>query len=111
MPGGLNAILRGYQRRAVQWLARITALGFGALLADDMGLGKTLTVIAFHLRRATGPTLVVCPASLLANWEREFARFAPNIPVHRYHGTRPLARRLHTRTGHRHHIRDAAPRR
>ena len=86
MPQGLNAILRGYQRRAVQWLARTTALGFGALLADDMGLGKTLTVIAFHLHRATGPTLVVCPASLLANWEREFARFAPDIPVHRYHG-------------------------
>ncbi len=86
MPQGLNAILRGYQRRAVQWLARTTALGFGALLADDMGLGKTLTVIAFHVHRATGPTLVVCPASLLANWEREFARFAPSIPVHRYHG-------------------------
>ena len=87
MPAGLNAILRGYQRRAVQWLARTTALGFGALLADDMGLGKTLTVIAFHLHRATGPTLVVCPASLLANWEREFARFAPNVPLRRYHRT------------------------
>ena len=87
MPQGLNAILRGYQRRAVQWLARTTALGFGALLADDMGLGKTLTVIAFHLHRATGPMLVVCPASLLVNWEREFARFAPNVPLHRYHGT------------------------
>ena len=86
MPEGLNAMLRGYQRRAVQWLARTTALGFGALLADDMGLGKTLMVIAFHLHRATGPTLVVCPASLLANWEREFARFAPNVPLHRYHG-------------------------
>ena len=86
MPEGLNAMLRGYQRRAVQWLARTTELGFGALLADDMGLGKTLMVIAFHLHRATGPTLVVCPASLLANWEREFARFAPNVPLHRYHG-------------------------
>src|SRR5271166_1200248 len=68
MPEGLNTMLRGYQRRAVQWLARTTALGFGALLADDIGLGKTLMVIAFHLHRATGPTLVVCPASLLANW-------------------------------------------
>jgi superfamily II DNA or RNA helicase len=87
VPGGLNATLRGYQRRAVDWLARTTGLGFGALLADDMGLGKTLTVIAFHLHRATGPTLVVCPASLLANWEREFARFAPGVPVRRYHAT------------------------
>ncbi len=87
IPAGLEATLRGYQRRAIQWLARTTALGFGALLADDMGLGKTLTVITFHLHRATGPTLVVCPASLLANWEREFARFAPGVPVRRYHGT------------------------
>jgi len=86
IPDGLEAALRGYQRRAVQWLARITELGFGALLADDMGLGKTLTVITFHLHRVTGPTLVACPASLLANWEREFVRFAPGVPVRRYHG-------------------------
>ncbi len=89
VPDGLRAHLRGYQRRAVQWLAATTGLGFGALLADDMGLGKTLTVIAFHLARqrgAAGPALVVCPASLLANWEREFARFAPDVPVRRYHG-------------------------
>ncbi|HUY49044.1 MAG TPA: SNF2-related protein [Streptosporangiaceae bacterium] len=89
MPDGLRANLRGYQQRAVQWLVRTTGLGFGALLADDMGLGKTLTAIAFHLARqrgAAGPALVVCPASLLANWEREFARFAPDVPVRRYHG-------------------------
>lgn len=81
VPGGLRVTLRGYQHRALRWLARTTEVGFGALLADDMGLGKTLTVIAFHLHRArldgaAGPTLVVCPASLLANWERELARFA-----------------------------------
>jgi superfamily II DNA or RNA helicase len=86
--GGLRAELRGYQQRAVAWLTRMTALGFGVLLADDMGLGKTLTVIAYHVhRRGDGPSLVVCPASLLANWEREFTRFAPDVPVRRYHGS------------------------
>ena len=87
LPGGLEATLRDYQRRGVQWLVRMTSAGFGALLADDMGLGKTLTVIAYRLvRDATAPSLVVCPASLLGSWEREFARFAPGVAVRRYHG-------------------------
>ena len=83
---GLKASLRDYQRRGVAWLAGITGLSFGAVLADDMGLGKTLTIIAFHLHRSAGPTIVVCPASLLTNWEREIARFAPGVPVRRHHG-------------------------
>ncbi|HEY6794062.1 MAG TPA: SNF2-related protein, partial [Kineosporiaceae bacterium] len=88
VPDELNTILRAYQRRAVQWLARTTAAGFGALLADDMGLGKTLTMIAYRLsRESTGPSLVVCPASLVVNWEREFARFAPGVTIRRYHAT------------------------
>ena len=87
VPAGLTATLREYQHQALDWLDRIITLGFGALLADDMGLGKTLTVIAFHLFHDAGPTLVVCPASLLVNWEREFARFAPGVPVRRYHGS------------------------
>ena len=87
LPGGLETTLRDYQRRGVQWLVRMTSAGFGALLADDMGLGKTLTVIAYRLvRESTAPSLVVCPASLLGNWEREFARFAPDVAVRRYHG-------------------------
>jgi len=61
-------------------------LGLGGCLADDMGLGKTVQVIALHLQRGAGPTLVVCPASLLGNWEREVRRFAPGLPVRRYHG-------------------------
>ncbi|WP_455770685.1 SNF2-related protein [Streptomyces chartreusis] len=92
-PTGLNASLRHYQQRALTWLAHTLDLGFGALLADDMGLGKTLTAIALHLHRAetageaAGPTLVVCPASLITNWQREIARFAPDTTVLRYHGT------------------------
>jgi superfamily II DNA or RNA helicase len=85
-PPGLAATLRDYQLRGLRWLARMTELGLGGCLADDMGLGKTITVIALHLHRAAGPTLVVCPASLLGNWEREIRRFAPAVPVHRYHG-------------------------
>ncbi|MFI8103264.1 SNF2-related protein [Streptomyces sp. NPDC086023] len=90
-PPGLNAVLRDYQLRGLDWLARMTALGLGGCLADDMGLGKTVTLIALHLHRqgdpaTAGPTLVVCPASLLGNWEREVGRFAPGTPVRRFHG-------------------------
>ncbi|WP_291418115.1 DEAD/DEAH box helicase [Actinophytocola sp.] len=86
-PEALAATLRDYQLRGLRWLARMTDLGLGGCLADDMGLGKTITLIALHLHRAAGPTLVVCPASLLGNWEREIRRFAPGVPVTRYHGT------------------------
>ncbi|MDN7123036.1 DEAD/DEAH box helicase [Nocardioides sp. ChNu-153] len=91
-PAGLRATLRDYQRHGLTWLAELTGLGLGACLADDMGLGKTLTLIALHLHRveeglATGPTLVVCPTSLLGNWEAEIRRFAPDVPVRRFHGS------------------------
>ncbi|MEU9406657.1 DEAD/DEAH box helicase [Streptomyces sp. NPDC048281] len=86
-PPGLRATLRDYQLRGLAWLDLMTSLGLGGCLADDMGLGKTITVIALHLKRArTEPTLVVCPASLLGNWQREIARFAPGVPVRRFHG-------------------------
>ncbi|WP_412078941.1 DEAD/DEAH box helicase [Streptomyces xanthophaeus] len=90
-PPGLRADLRGYQLRGMRWLARMTSLGLGACLADDMGLGKTVTLIALHLHRAqdpatAGPTLVVCPASLLGNWQQEIEKFAPGTPVRRFHG-------------------------
>ena len=85
----LRAELRPYQRRGLSWLAEMTSLGLGACLADDMGLGKTVQLIALHLHRRAldaGPTLVVCPTSLLGNWQRELARFAPGTPVRRFHG-------------------------
>ncbi|MFE5814433.1 SNF2-related protein [Streptomyces sp. NPDC056479] len=86
-PPGLRATLRDYQLRGLGWLELMTSLGLGGCLADDMGLGKTITLIALHLKRArTAPTLVICPASLLGNWQREINRFAPGVPVRRFHG-------------------------
>ncbi|MEV5963799.1 DEAD/DEAH box helicase [Kribbella sp. NPDC051952] len=86
-PVGLEATLRDYQRRGVAWMAQLADLGLGGCLADDMGLGKTIQVIALHLQLlGRGPTLVVCPSTLLGTWEREFARFAPSVPTRRYHG-------------------------
>ncbi|MGW7200155.1 DEAD/DEAH box helicase [Streptomyces chryseus] len=90
-PAALKATLRDYQKRGLAWLAEMCELGLGGCLADDMGLGKTITLLALHLHRqadptTAGPTLVVCPASLLGNWQREAARFAPATPVRRYHG-------------------------
>ncbi|GAA4935400.1 SNF2-related protein [Streptomyces coeruleoprunus] len=90
-PAALAATLRDYQLRGLNWLHRMTSLGLGACLADDMGLGKTITLIALHLHRQTdasaaGPTLVVCPTSLMGNWQREIEKFAPGTPVRRFHG-------------------------
>ncbi|GGU98103.1 helicase [Streptomyces albospinus] len=86
-PSGLRATLRDYQLRGMAWLDTMATTGLGGCLADDMGLGKTITVIALYLhRRPTAPVLVVCPASLLGNWQREIERFAPGTPVRRFHG-------------------------
>ncbi len=87
-PPGLEAVLRPYQGRGLAWLAEMAELGLGGILADDMGLGKTIQLLALHLDRVGHglPTLIICPASVIANWEREAARFAPTIKVRRFHG-------------------------
>jgi hypothetical protein len=92
-PSGFHGKLRGYQKRGVAWLATMADLGLGACLADDMGLGKTIQILAFLLQRRESarsdrrPVLLVCPTSVVGNWEREIARFAPSLPVVRHHGS------------------------
>jgi len=87
---GLAGTLRPYQKAGVRWLQLLSGLGLGACLADDMGLGKTIQVLALLLTRASGdtrggPSLLVAPASLLANWASEIARFAPSLEARIVH--------------------------
>ncbi|MEM9264141.1 MAG: DEAD/DEAH box helicase [Cyanobacteria bacterium P01_F01_bin.13] len=82
IPSTLQAELRDYQQEGFQWLAQLAHWGVGACLADDMGLGKTLQALAVILLRAPeGPTLVVAPTSVGANWLSEVQRFAPTLNV------------------------------
>jgi SNF2 family DNA or RNA helicase len=89
-PPGFRAQLRPYQQRGVSWLAFLSALGLGACLADDMGLGKTVQMLALEAHERAqhqrGPTLLVCPMSLVGTWQREAARFAPGLRVLAHHG-------------------------
>ena len=109
---GFRAELRPYQQRGVAWLAFLSRLGLGACLADDMGLGKTVQLLALEAHERSpggasidterssgragadaerpdgypGPTLLLCPMSLVGTWQREAARFAPALRVHAHHG-------------------------
>ncbi len=91
-PPSFNGTLRPYQRRGLGWLAFLHRLGLGGCLADDMGLGKTAQLLALmaHERHnshgPTAPTLVVCPLSVIRNWETESARFTPELNVMTHHG-------------------------
>jgi len=89
-PAWFTATLRPYQQRGVSWLAFLGGLGLGACLADDMGLGKTVQLLALEAAERDadthGPTLLVCPMSLVGTWEREAARFAPRLRVLVHHG-------------------------
>ena len=78
---GLQGTLRPYQKDGVAWLRLLSGLGLGACLADDMGLGKTIQILALLLatREERRPSLLVAPASLLANWASEIERFAPGL--------------------------------
>ncbi len=98
-PTGLTGELRTYQRRGLSWLAFMDRLGLGACLADDMGLGKTVQLLALELHARSfaqrPPTLLICPLSVLGNWQREAERFAPGLRVRVLHGAdRPDAAHL-----------------
>ena len=92
-PSGFKGQLRPYQARGVSWLAFLEQWGLGACLADDMGLGKTIQLIAFLLYLQDNgwleqPVLLVCPTSVLGNWEKEVKRFAPELKTLLHHGDR-----------------------
>ena len=95
---GLRAVLRPYQERGVGWLLTLRSLRLGGCLADDMGLGKTVQALAVFCLAARegepGPDLLVAPASLLENWRREAAHFAPRLRVLIAHPSRIPAARL-----------------
>ncbi|MGI5244010.1 SNF2-related protein [Dactylosporangium sp. CA-139066] len=86
VPPAFRGELRAYQMRGLHWLRFLETAGLGGILADDMGLGKTVQLLALIAGDAPGPTLLVCPMSLVGNWQREAARFAPAVRVHVHHG-------------------------
>ena len=89
-PQGFHGELRPYQEKGFAWLEFLRRWELGACLADDMGLGKTIQTLALIEReRSQGedrPVLLVCPTSVLGNWQREAARFTPNLPTLIHHG-------------------------
>jgi SNF2 family DNA or RNA helicase len=90
-PAGFRGTLRPYQERGYSWLGFLRRWGFGACLADDMGLGKTVQALALIQRQWESggkrrPTLLICPMSVVGNWQKEAARFAPDLPVMVHHG-------------------------
>ncbi len=95
LPKSLNATLRPYQQQGFEWLVFMRNQQFGAILADDMGLGKTVQLISYVLHlyevlREMKPTLIVCPTSVLGNWQKELARFAPTLKVHTHYSSSRL---------------------
>jgi superfamily II DNA or RNA helicase len=89
-PAHLNPILRPYQVHGFHWLNYLQEVNWGGILADDMGLGKTVQALSFlqHFRDVNGrlSALVVCPTTLMFNWENEIRKFTPDLTYHIHHG-------------------------
>ncbi|MFN7661795.1 MAG: SNF2 helicase-associated domain-containing protein, partial [Dolichospermum sp.] len=108
-PSNFTGQLRPYQERGVAWLAFFERWGLGACLADDMGLGKTIQFIAFilHLKAENvleKPTLLVCPTSVMGNWQKEVSKFAPTLKVLEYHGDKRPQGKAFTETVNKHDL-------
>jgi hypothetical protein len=91
-PPSFRGELRPYQERGLAWLSFLGNLGLGGILADDMGLGKTVELLGLMAHERTlpdappGPTLLVCPMSVVGNWQQEAQRFTPELKIHVHHG-------------------------
>ncbi|MED1202946.1 DEAD/DEAH box helicase [Heyndrickxia acidicola] len=95
IPKPFKGQLRPYQQQGLNWLGFLRSVGIGAVLADDMGLGKTIQLIAYllHVKQNTGsnaPALIICPTSVLGNWQKEIDRFAPELNVKLHYGPNRL---------------------
>ena len=100
IPSSLNGTLRDYQKKGFSWMNALFDNGFAALLADEMGLGKTIQVISFILsHQGLGRTLIVCPASLVYNWQSEIRRFAPGLSSVMVVGTAPERKEILEKAG------------
>ncbi|WP_338471004.1 DEAD/DEAH box helicase [Niallia sp. XMNu-256] len=94
VPDSLQGELRPYQQLGMSWLLFLRRYGFGATLADDMGLGKTIQLISYLLKvkeaEDAGPALIICPTSVLGNWQKELEKFAPSLSVYLHYGSNRL---------------------
>ncbi|MDF2959115.1 MAG: family helicase [Paenibacillus sp.] len=98
-PSSFRGTLRPYQVEGISWLLFLRRAGLGGCLADDMGLGKTIQMITYllhmreqassaaaHAAEEPAPSLLICPTSVLGNWQKELQRFAPELKIHLHYG-------------------------
>jgi SNF2 family DNA or RNA helicase len=111
-PSTLQGTLRPYQLQGLAWLAFLRRFGLGACLADDMGLGKTIAYISLMLHERSllpagvkpAPSLLICPMSVVGNWQKELARFAPSLSAMVHHGPDRLSAKAFEREAQKHDL-------